>query len=134
MRRILSIVLALVFGLVPAMEAGPANLLAGGLRSGWTGKADASRLPACCRRNGKHHCAMDSDGDGETAVASADSCPFLPGTLPSTAPVTALLLGLGLALALARKAGRARVAAAMAAMRPTEHTWPRRGPPAFEFA
>ena len=61
MRRILSILLLLVLGLGP--EA-PATALASGLISGpasaWSGKVDESRLPACCRRNGKHHCAMSA--------------------------------------------------------------------------
>ena len=45
--------------------------------------ADAdSNLPACCRRGGKHHCAMmamDSDVPSGPAVsAQATKCPFFP--------------------------------------------------------
>ena len=44
MRRGLSILLVLVLGLGPLTEVLPAS--------------DDLRLPACCRRNGAHHCAM----------------------------------------------------------------------------
>jgi hypothetical protein len=46
MRRLLSLVLLLVFGLptvAPALDVSA---------------TPDSRLPACCRRNGAHHCAM----------------------------------------------------------------------------
>jgi hypothetical protein len=42
----------------------------------------ASDVPACCRRNGKHHCAMaDGSGDASTgpSLKSLESkCPFFP--------------------------------------------------------
>src|SRR5579863_4943018 len=42
----------------------------------------ASDLPACCRRNGKHHCAMaDGSGDDSSAPslkALGSKCPFFP--------------------------------------------------------
>ena len=44
MRRSLSILMVLVLGLGPLTEMLPAS--------------DDLRLPACCRRNGMHHCAM----------------------------------------------------------------------------
>jgi hypothetical protein len=41
-----------------------------------------NNLPACCRRNGKHHCAMDGEAMpvDTTAVFAAPHarCPFLP--------------------------------------------------------
>src|SRR5271167_2804999 len=59
MRRILaSLLLALCsFGLVsPFLQAQP------------------SVIPACCRRDGKHHCAMSSNRDGFRT--SAPNCPY----------------------------------------------------------
>jgi hypothetical protein len=44
----------------------------------------ASRLPSCCRRTGKHHCAMvdtaDRDGlpAGPSAQMSRSKCPLFP--------------------------------------------------------
>src|SRR5271156_3857634 len=95
MRRVLSILLLLVLSLGPAATAGA---LASGPASGWTGKIDESRIPACCRRNGKHHCSMGSQADsapstGETSVFANDSCPCSPRALASTAPTTVALLG-----------------------------------------
>jgi len=51
-------------------------------------------LPACCRRNGKHHCAMmnmdpDPPGSGPTARAPVKRCPFFPKSsllLPRSGP------------------------------------------------
>ncbi len=78
MRRALATLLVWVFGY---SLAGPA--LVGG--------AEAD-VPACCRRDGKHHCAMmDMDGDaagatpsGHRAKAQAAKCPHYPngGAVP----------------------------------------------------
>lgn len=46
MKRILSTLLILIFGLGPLLEALPASA--------------ESSLPACCRRHGAHHCAMSA--------------------------------------------------------------------------
>jgi hypothetical protein len=37
-------------------------------------QAQGADVPACCRRNGKHHCAMLPQGDGFRTVAA--SCPY----------------------------------------------------------
>jgi hypothetical protein len=107
MRRILSILLVLILGLGPVV---PAGALAAGLipefASGWTGKVDESRLPACCRRNGKHHCAMmammqqqareqQAEADRAASVSSRDDCPFAPKALAATAASVAALDFLG---------------------------------------
>src|ERR1700744_428938 len=96
MRRFLSILLLLCLGLGPGTDLLSASTLATALRSGWTGKVDESRLPACCRRNGKHHCVMSSQqastSDGETTISANDCCPCVPLTLASTAPITPALL------------------------------------------
>ena len=72
MRRALAILLAVLFSfelIAPALLAGA-----------------APDLPACCRRNGKHHCAMaDMDGaegtpSGSTVKAIESKCPFFPKT------------------------------------------------------
>jgi hypothetical protein len=95
MRRILSILLLLALGLG---QAASAAALTSGPASGWTGKIDESRIPACCRRNGKHHCEMGSQGNsaqsaGETSIFAKDCCPCAPRALASTAPTVVAFLG-----------------------------------------
>lgn len=70
MRRLAATVLAGFFGFAPI---GPALF------------ADAdSNLPACCRRDGKHHCAMLGMPDAQAAPSGAavtawgDRCPCFP--------------------------------------------------------
>ncbi|MBW4026938.1 MAG: hypothetical protein HIU93_06005 [Acidobacteria bacterium] len=78
MERILSWALLLLFGLMPA-----APLFA-------STPTEAS-LPACCRRNGNHHCAMSMAGgaaaatSGRTIAKVPERCPCLP---KSTAPAS----------------------------------------------
>jgi len=50
-------------------------------------------LPACCRRNGKHHCSFSMDEQGKMAVshdaqfkAPVPKCPFLPSSVVSAQP------------------------------------------------
>jgi hypothetical protein len=48
-------------------------------------------LPECCRRDGKHHCAMDStsaQADGPSLSAFQQKCPLFPraSTAASSAP------------------------------------------------
>jgi hypothetical protein len=73
MRRALAILLALFFSLGPLAAA--------------LGAENGSRLPACCRRDGKHHCAMSEQAMagalatalGSELVFSAPAhCPFYP--------------------------------------------------------
>jgi hypothetical protein len=43
----------------------------------------ASQLPACCRRDGKHHCAMlsgDMESPAPTFQAIRPKCPYYPST------------------------------------------------------
>ena len=73
MRRAVSLLLILFFGLGPLTATLQAQ--------------DDSRLPACCRRNGAHHCAM-SDAmiaamvralAGKPVIGAPAHCPCYPG-------------------------------------------------------
>ncbi len=86
MRRVLSIILVVFFGIGPL----PASLGAG----------DDARLPACCRRHGAHHCAMSertaeqmvrSDSGSTPFLSSPSQCPWYPdSSAANTSPVHAL--------------------------------------------
>jgi len=97
MRRAFAIVLSLLFCLGPL-----SGLLPG---------SSESRLPACCRRHGSHHCAMSAGAMAilsKSAYGSAPSlvapsrCPFFPvrsavpasTTLALAVPPAALLVHL----------------------------------------
>src|SRR5690348_551797 len=69
MRRALSILLVLVFGM-PALVP-----LLGAATSG-----DAS-IPACCRRHGQHHCLM-SDSEGSMLQATGVAAPEFRAPAP----------------------------------------------------
>jgi hypothetical protein len=79
-RRILTIAIILVLGL-PAVS--PLFAL--------TGAADPN-LPACCRRDGKHHCmgmpgmlsATSSSKTHATIATLTERCPYGPHSLPGT--------------------------------------------------
>jgi hypothetical protein len=85
MRRLLSIALVALLGLPSVMALLPGS--------------DEARLPACCRRDGAHHCAMSAammarmmEYDSRAPGFSAPShCPFYPAhASPATAPQFAL--------------------------------------------
>jgi hypothetical protein len=72
MRKGFPTFLVLLFLLGPLMAALPTS--------------EDARLPACCRREGAHHCAMaaamaamQSDGQGASFSAPL-TCPYFPGT------------------------------------------------------
>jgi len=92
MKRILSILLMLVFGLGPLAEALPAST--------------ESRLPACCRRHGAHHCAMKTQALSSSApsLALPSHCPYFPGPMAaSTTQLHAMATGaIGLPMRLAQ--------------------------------
>ena len=73
MRRIVGICLVLLYWLGPLMALVPASA--------------ESRLPACCRRGGRHHCMMNMAEraaleDGHTHwSAPASKCPIFPDQL-----------------------------------------------------
>lgn len=130
MRRILSILLTLVVGFGPAIAAVPANALASGY-SPWTGQQDESRLPACCRKHGAHHCAMSMGIAGnirETTISATGCCPCWPHVIASTA-TSAATLGTPrnpLPIAIETHAAHQALLAAFVSER---RTWPKRGPP-----
>jgi len=86
-KRTLSTLLILMFGLGPLVEAIPA--------------CAASSLPACCRRHGAHRCAMSVAKASIAPPASSSStpvlaaplhCPYFPGyTDVSSTPVFAMV-------------------------------------------
>jgi hypothetical protein len=102
MRRLLSILLLIVLGLGPAIAAVPANAFSDGmregLRAGMAGQPNDSQLPACCRRNGKHHCALSTHtysrlgAHRETTIAANDCCPCPPQSVVATAPSIAAII------------------------------------------
>jgi hypothetical protein len=54
----------------------------------FTPSADA-QLPACCRRDGKHHCSMaagDLEQNGPVFQAIRPQCPCFPSGTPSSIP------------------------------------------------
>jgi len=70
MRRIVGICLVLLYWLAPIVALVPASA--------------ESRLPACCRRGGSHHCTMNmgeraANADGHTHLAApSPKCPYCP--------------------------------------------------------
>ncbi|MDP9039491.1 MAG: hypothetical protein M3O02_09490 [Acidobacteriota bacterium] len=83
LRRLLSILLLAAFGLPFIAAALP------------LAQSGDSRLPACCRRNGAHHCAMSALGDRSAIPASseepawkapAERCPYWPAPGVSSTP------------------------------------------------
>jgi hypothetical protein len=91
MRRGFSIFLILIFGFGP-------------LTSLIDGSEDAN-LPACCRRNGAHHCAMSvrmaavtrQAATGKTPMVSVPmTCPYYPGAIALlSTPARALVVTAG---------------------------------------
>lgn len=77
MRRALSILMVLFFGLGPLVATLSAD--------------EDSHLPACCRRHGAHHCAMSpqmaaqmaemaNEADpGTPTIKAPATCPYFPG-------------------------------------------------------
>jgi len=137
MRRVLSILLLVALSTGPAEAAAMAVGLISGPASVWTGKVDESRLPACCRRNGKHHCAMSSmasqeqsTGSGEeTTVYANDACPFPPRIIASTAPsVAAAIDSAECPICIASELRTVQISDASALFADLR-SWPKRGPP-----
>jgi hypothetical protein len=76
MRRALSILFVLLFGLGPLSAVLEAS--------------DAAGLPACCRRHGAHHCAASmnmgaiaspAQPNSAPVVSAPFTCPYYPGAI-----------------------------------------------------
>ena len=131
MRRILSICLLLVLGLGPAMAAVPVDTLT----LAWAAHGDESVLPACCRRNGAHHCAMGLHESGATngvaTISATGCCPCWPHALASSTTPFATLASETHSFPVAvehQSPHQARIAAGISERR----SWPKRGPPSLE--
>ena len=124
MRRIVCLGMILLFWLGPLAAILPANA--------------ESRLPACCRRHGAHHCSMsgamasmaDQSSSGSTPALTAPArCSSYPGwMLASTEPVEALmasLTGMPVLLAKPHSPAASRAASRLSELR----TRANRGPP-----
>ena len=123
MRRLVGLFLILLFWL------GPLSVL---LQAD-----DESRLPACCRRHGMHHCAMAASMTASRFVlpgslpqaAAPMHCPMYPGSsAANTVPVYALIApasGLPAVLAEAHSPAAGRAVARLSQLR----TRANRGPP-----
>jgi hypothetical protein len=121
MRRSLSIALVLVFLLGPLA----ATQEAGG----------ESRLPACCRRHGAHHCMMSEQMSGSGPAFSPPShCPLFPEygavTLAPGHALAVSMVSLPVLLAQAHSPAASRAAARVNQIR----TRASRGPPACMLA
>jgi hypothetical protein len=124
MRRILSIFFVLLFGLSPLSAA--------------LGAEEDTRIPACCRRLGAHHCAismgraatMAEAASGRHIVKAPATCPLFPGYTAATASapqaLTASPLSLPSLLTQSHSPAASRAAARLSQIR----TRASRGPPA----
>ena len=49
-------------------------------------------LPTCCRRNGRHHCSLATQGSSSGPALQASPCSFFPGVIGVTASPNAGVL------------------------------------------
>jgi hypothetical protein len=125
MRRSFGGFLILVFWLGPLLALLPAST--------------ESRLPACCRRHGAHHCAMAPMQEGVAngaapAFGASSHCPRYPATLAaSVAPLDALTVSAPRTPAQAVQS--IALAASVSALQPAVlYSRLNRGPPAAKRA
>jgi len=129
MRRFFSILMILLFGLGPLSATLPASA--------------ESRLPACCRRHGTHHCATSARTAAMASQASSESdpvfttplrCPSFPSTVAaSTTPIHALVTPwAGLLVLFAQTHSPSACAGAARMTQLGAHT--NRGPPASHIS
>lgn len=123
MRRVLSIFFVLFFTVGPLSAA--------------IGDSEDSRLPACCRRNGAHHCALAlqaavtmAAAAGEAVLTAHKTCPCFPSSIATNLRAPDALAAAP-ASAAALLAQRHSAAAGRAAARQSQiRTRVSRGPPA----
>jgi hypothetical protein len=121
LRRSLAILLIWLAGLAPLIPA--------------LGLDSEAKLPVCCRRNGAHHCSIQTGSDSTkpgvgVGVEGDPRCPRYPRTVSSTGPVTGMQVVAAVALKIpcVEQANRLRHGRAIL---PYSHTTahPKRGPP-----
>jgi hypothetical protein len=93
-----------------------------------------SKLPACCRRHGKHHCTTPAKGSQSTSgpTVQAGKCPFFP--VSEAVPKYRMIAGAAISLAEFEQ-----LVIHQACIRPTEslrhgfhsRAHQKRGPPSF---
>ena len=125
MRRGFSIFLMLMFGL------GPLSSLIDG--------SEDSNLPACCRRQGAHHCVMAAMAtetqSGKTPKMSAPmTCPRFPGAIAMLSTVKLALAASSQTCDEMRAFEYLRVAAQTSQLSKPAQTHAGRGPPASSLS
>lgn len=128
MRRILSIILVLFFGLGPLSAMAPGS--------------DEMNLPPCCRRHGAHHCAMAAHmaaqmaamtaqiaADGRQSIGAPLTCPLYPGPTIAVLMPAHALLALPAALPAPRTSAGAFVPLLITAFSAPSNAYAGRGPP-----
>lgn len=128
MRRALSIFFVLLFGLGPLAVS--------------LGAEEDSSLPACCRRNGSHHCAMSARAAAMIAEAASSkpiitapaTCPFFPGYIAATASAPQALAASPVSLPFLLAQPHSPATGCAAARQNQIRTRASRGPPATLFS
>ncbi len=127
MRRGFSIFLILLFGLGP-------------LSAFVDGSEDAS-LPACCRRNGAHHCAMAMQmaamariPDPHPAFSAPLTCPYYPGPSMTILMPSHALMAKASGFEVSRVVAPAHVEEEVAAYSTPSRSHAGRGPPAGQLS
>lgn len=125
MRRVLSTFLLLFFGLGPLSAVLPA--------------AEDVRLPACCRRNGAHHCAMTVEmaaalarmmaQDTTPGFSAPTTCPSYPGSIPALTAPGAALIARALSMPLVQKCAHLSAGEHHDALENPVRAYAGRGPP-----
>ncbi|HEX4028778.1 MAG TPA: hypothetical protein VHX20_00350 [Terracidiphilus sp.] len=125
MRRSFAILLILFFGLGPLSATLEAS--------------DDASLPACCRRNGAHHCAMTAEmeamranwqQDSSPAFSAPSTCPYYPGAAAVLTGPAAALAAAAAALPSLRTQAYRQAAFHTRILSGPERTRAGRGPPA----
>lgn len=123
MRRALSSLLILLFWLGPLSVVLPASA--------------ESRLPACCRRHGAHHCAMAemaSQPNSRPAFAAPGHCPHYPDALAASVTVADALTPPPAALLSLRSQNHARIASTVRVSSASLRSRSSRAPPDYIFS
>ncbi|MEO6911617.1 MAG: hypothetical protein ABI158_11920 [Edaphobacter sp.] len=123
MRRFLAISLLLLFGfpLVSPLFALSAN--------------SETSLPACCRRNGAHHCQMNialarASTHQDAAFATPMKCPFYPGAATLVRHNDARLYTIATLLVEATHPSTVKAPTYATVQIALDTAWQKRGPPA----